>query len=221
MRYESGTPYNITTGFDDNARQRHQRSAGRRRPQQRPRRRPLNIDLRLSWQKSSASRRAATRVRAGPGGGPVIIRAPGGGPAAAAAGAARGGGGGGGFGGGGFGPGANGGRVNFEMFAQVSNLTNTVNYRSYSARDDVERSSASRCRPASRAASSSACASASRLLAPAPRGAGALSDGTSCTAPHTRAGSRATARDPAFACPGLDFAGRPQHSACRRPGGCP
>ncbi len=40
MRYESGTPYNITTGFDDNARQRPQRSTGRRRPQQRPRRRP-------------------------------------------------------------------------------------------------------------------------------------------------------------------------------------
>ena len=30
------------------------------------------------------------------------------------------------------GPGANNGRVNLEIFAQVSNLTNTVNYRSYS-----------------------------------------------------------------------------------------
>jgi len=39
--------------------------------------------------------------------------------------------GGGGFGGG-FGPGGGTGRVNLEIFTQISNLTNTVNYRSYS-----------------------------------------------------------------------------------------
>jgi hypothetical protein len=56
----------------------------------------------------------------------VIIRGPGPG-----GGGGRGGGGGGGFGGG-FGPGGNQGRVNLEIFTQISNLTNTVNYRSYS-----------------------------------------------------------------------------------------
>ena len=40
MRYESGVPYNVTTGFDDNSDDVMQRPAGRRRPQQRPRRGP-------------------------------------------------------------------------------------------------------------------------------------------------------------------------------------
>ena len=134
MRYESGAPYNITTGFDDNGDDViNDRPAGVGRNSARGEGQ-LNIDLRLSWQKSigqpkggdaGAGRPGRRRSRdhprpgrrAGGGGGG---RGPGGG------------GGGGGFGGGASGPGANNGRVNLEIFAQVSNLTNTVNYRNYS-----------------------------------------------------------------------------------------
>ena len=131
MRYESGTPYNITTGFDDNARRRAQRPAGGRRPQQRPRRRPAEHrpapELAEEHRPAEGRRPGSGRAGRRAGHRPRPGRRPGGG------GGGRGpGGGGGGFGGGGFGPGANAGRVNFEVFAQVSNLTNTVNYRSYS-----------------------------------------------------------------------------------------
>jgi hypothetical protein len=136
MRYESGTPYNITTGLDDNADNvLNDRPAGVGRNSARGDGQ-LNIDLRLSWQKSLGQARGGDQGPGGPGGGPVIVRAPGGGPGGGGGGrgpGGGGGGGGGGFGGGGFGgPGGNNGRVNLELFAQVSNLTNTVNYRSYS-----------------------------------------------------------------------------------------
>jgi hypothetical protein len=135
MRYESGTPYNITTGLDDNADNvLNDRPAGVGRNSARGDGQ-LNIDLRLSWQKSLGQARGGDQGPGGPGGGPVIVRAPGGGPGGGGGGRGPGGGGGGGgFGGGGFGgPGGNNGRVNLELFAQVSNLTNTVNYRSYSS----------------------------------------------------------------------------------------
>jgi hypothetical protein len=127
MRYESGQPYNITTGFDDNGdgvindrplgiTRNSARGAGQ-----------LNVDLRLGWQKSFGQPKIGDNGPGGPGGGPVIIRAPGGGPG----GGGRGGPGGGGVGGG-FGPGGNAGRVNLEIFTQITNVTNTVNYRNYS-----------------------------------------------------------------------------------------
>ena len=129
MRYESGQPYNITTGFDDNGDSViNDRPAGVGRNSARGEGQ-LNVDLRLSWQKSFGQARGGDQGPGGPGGGPVIIqRGPGGGGGGGGRGPG-GGGGGGGFGGGGFG---GNGRVNFEVFAQVSNLTNTVNYRSYS-----------------------------------------------------------------------------------------
>jgi hypothetical protein len=90
----------------------------------------VNVDLRLSWQKSIGQAKGGDQGPGGPGGGPVIVRGPGG----PGGGGGRGpGGGGGGFGGGGFGPGAGNGRVNLEIFTQVSNLTNAVNYRSYAS----------------------------------------------------------------------------------------
>jgi hypothetical protein len=127
MRYESGQPYNITTGFDDNGDGViNDRPLGVGRNSARGDGQ-LNVDLRLGWQKSVGQARGGDQ---GPGGGPVVIRAPGGG---GGGGGRRGGGGGGGGFGGGMGPGGPGqGRVNFEIFAQVSNLTNTVNYRNYS-----------------------------------------------------------------------------------------
>ena len=132
MRYESGTPYNITTGFDDNGDSViNDRPAGVGRNSARGDGQ-LNVDLRLSWQKSIGQARGGDQGPGGPGGGPVIVRAPGGGPGGGGGGRGPGGGGG-GMGGGGFGgPGGGNGRVNFEVFAQISNLTNTVNYRSYS-----------------------------------------------------------------------------------------
>jgi hypothetical protein len=130
MRYESGTPYNITTGFDDNGDDViNDRPVGVGRNSARGDGQ-LNVDLRLSWQKSIGQPKGGDQGPGGPGGGPVIVRGPGGGGGGGGRGPG-GGGGGGGFGGG-FGPGGSNGRVNFEVFAQVSNLTNTVNYRSYS-----------------------------------------------------------------------------------------
>ena len=130
MRYESGVPYNVTTGFDDNGDDvSNDRPAGVSRNSYRGEG-FLNLDLRLSWQKSIGQAKGGDQGPGGPGGGPVVIRAPGpGGPGGGGGG--RGGPGGGGFGGG-FGPGGGNGRVNLEIFTQISNLTNTVNYRSYS-----------------------------------------------------------------------------------------
>ena len=132
MRYESGTPYNVTTGFDDNGDDvSNDRPAGVSRNSYRGEG-FLNLDLRLSWQKSIGQAKGGDQGPGGPGGGPVIIRAPGpGGPGGGGGGRGGPGGGGGGFGGG-FGPGGGNGRVNLEIFTQISNLTNTVNYRSYS-----------------------------------------------------------------------------------------
>ncbi len=131
MRYESGTPYNITTGFDDNGDSViNDRPFGVGRNSARGDGQ-LNVDFRLSWQKSFGQPKGGDAGPGGPGGGPVIVqRGPGGG--GPGGGGGRGGGGGGGGMGGGFGPGGNAGRVNFELFTQVSNLTNTVNYRNYS-----------------------------------------------------------------------------------------
>jgi hypothetical protein len=129
VRYESGVPYNVTTGFDDNGDDvSNDRPAGVGRNSYRGEG-LLNIDLRLSWQKSIGQAKAGDPGPGGPGGGPVIVRAPGGGPGG---GGGRGPGGGGGGFGGGFGPGGGNGRVNLEIFTQISNLTNSVNYRTYS-----------------------------------------------------------------------------------------
>jgi hypothetical protein len=132
MRFESGQPYNITTGFDDNGDSViNDRPAGISRNSARGENQ-VNIDLRLSWQKSFGQRTGGDQGPGGPGGGPVIVQRPGGGGGGGGGRGPGGGGGGGGFGGGFGGPGGNNGRVNFEVFTQVSNLTNTVNYRSYS-----------------------------------------------------------------------------------------
>ena len=131
VRYESGIPYNVTTGIDNNLDDViNDRPEGVSRNSFRGEG-LLNIDMRLSWQKSIGQAKTGDNGPGGPGGGPVIIRAPGG---PGGGGGGRGpGGGGGGFGGGGFGgPGGTNGRVNLEIFTQISNLTNTVNYRSYS-----------------------------------------------------------------------------------------
>ncbi len=129
VRYESAAPYNITTGFDDNGDSViNDRPAGVGRNSARGDDQ-VNVDFRLSWSKGFGRPKTGEGA-GGPGGGPVIIqRGPGGdGPGG---GGRRGGGGG---GGGAFmgGPGGNTGRVNLEVFTQVSNLTNAVNYRSYS-----------------------------------------------------------------------------------------
>ena len=105
MRYESGAPYNVTTGFDDNGDDvSNDRPAGVGRNSARGEG-LLNIDLRLSWQKSIGQPKGGDQGPGGPGGGPVIIRAPGGGPGGGGGGRGPGGGGGGGGFGGGFGPG--------------------------------------------------------------------------------------------------------------------
>ena len=80
MRYESGVPYNVTTGFDDNGDDvSNDRPDGISRNSARGEG-LLNIDLRLSWQKSIGQPKGGDQGPGGPGGGPVIIRAPGGGP---------------------------------------------------------------------------------------------------------------------------------------------
>ena len=100
MRYESGTPYNITTGFDDNGDDViNDRPDGVGRNSARGDG-PLNVDLRLSWQKGFGQPKGGDQGPGGPGGGPVIVRGPGGGPAGGGGGRGPGGGGGGGFGGG-------------------------------------------------------------------------------------------------------------------------
>ena len=99
MRYESGTPYNITTGFDDNADNvLNDRPTGVGRNSARGDGQ-LNVDLRLSWQKSIGQPRGGDQGPGGPGGGPVIVRGPGG-PGGGGGGRGPGGGGGGGGGGG-------------------------------------------------------------------------------------------------------------------------
>jgi hypothetical protein len=130
MRYESGVPYNITTGFDDNGDTViNDRPDGVGRNSARGANQ-VNLDLRLGWQKSIGQPRTGDAGPGGPGGGPVVVRAPGPGGGGGGRGGPGGGGPGGGFGGG-FGPGGSNGRVNLEIFTQITNLTNTVNYRNY------------------------------------------------------------------------------------------
>jgi hypothetical protein len=130
VRYESALPYNITTGFDNNG-----DSVINDRPGDVGRNAArgddhVNVDFRLSWTKGLGKPKNADGQ---PGGPQVVVRGPDGG--------GRGpGGGGGGRGGGGpmvmMGGGGPGGqpqgRVNLEIFAQVFNLLNDVNYRTYS-----------------------------------------------------------------------------------------
>ena len=93
MRYESGVPYNVTTGFDDNGDDvSNDRPDGISRNSARGEG-LLNIDLRLSWQKSIGQPKGGDQGPGGPGGGPVIIRAPGGGPGGGGGGRGPGGGG--------------------------------------------------------------------------------------------------------------------------------
>jgi carboxypeptidase family protein/TonB-dependent receptor-like protein len=132
MRYESGVPYNVTTGFDDNGDTViNDRPDGIGRNSARGASQ-LNMDVRLGWQKSFGQARTGDGP-GGPGGGPVVVAvpAPGGGGGRGGGGGGRGPGGPGGGFGGGFGPGGGQGRVNLEIFTQVTNLTNTVNYRNY------------------------------------------------------------------------------------------
>jgi len=133
VRYESGVPYNITTGIDNNGDTViNDRPDGVSRNSARGASQ-MNIDFRLGWQKSIGQPRTGD---GGPnGGGPTVVAVPGpggggGGRGGGGGGRGPGGPGGGGFGGG-FGPGANSGRVNLEIFTQITNLTNTVNYRNY------------------------------------------------------------------------------------------
>jgi hypothetical protein len=129
VRYQSATPYTITTGFDlnDDGVFSNDRPAGVSRNSARGDD-ALTMDLRLSWSKGFG----APRTPIGPGGGgPVVRGGPGGG------GGRGGGGGGGGRGGGGgpvmmmMGPGEQ-RRFNVEIFTAVNNLTNAVNYGGYS-----------------------------------------------------------------------------------------
>jgi hypothetical protein len=132
-RYESAMPYNITTGFDNNGDSViNDRPAGVGRNAARADDH-LNVDFRLSWTKGLGKPKTGDGQ---PGGPQVVVRGPDGG------GRGPGGGGRGGPGGGGGGPmvmmGGGGpggqpqGRVNLEIFAQVFNLLNDVNYRTYS-----------------------------------------------------------------------------------------
>ena len=74
MRYESGTPYNITTGLDDNGDSViNDRPTGVSRNSARGGGQ-LNIDLRLSWQKSIGQAKVVDQGPGGQGGGPVIVR---------------------------------------------------------------------------------------------------------------------------------------------------
>lgn len=131
MRYETGVPYNITTGFDNNGDTViNDRPEGVTRNSARGSGQ-FNLDLRVGWQKSLGQPRTGDGP-GGPGGGPVVVQVPGpGGGGRGGGGGGRGPGGPGGFGGG-FGPGANNGRVNLEIFTQITNVTNTVNYQNYS-----------------------------------------------------------------------------------------
>jgi hypothetical protein len=129
VMYQSGLPYNVTTGRDNNGdsvindrplgvTRNSARAAGQ-----------FTMDLRLGWTKAIGKPRTGDGQPGGPGGAPVIVRVPQGGPGG---GGGRGGpgGGGGGFMGGGP-PGANNGRVNLEFFVQANNVLNNVNFTSY------------------------------------------------------------------------------------------
>lgn len=130
VMFQSGTPYNITTGFDNNrdsvindrpdgVTRNSARGAGQ-----------FTMDLRLGWSRGFGKAKTGDGQPGGPGGGgPVIVRMPAGG---GGGGRGPGGPGGGGFmGGGPGGPGGNNGRVNLEIFVQANNVLNNVNYMNY------------------------------------------------------------------------------------------
>jgi hypothetical protein len=128
LMYQSGQPYTITTGFDDN-----QDLVINDRPEGVARNSArgdgwLTLDLRLGWSKGFGKPRTGDGQPGGPGGGPVIVQRPGG--PGGGRGGPRGGPGGGVMMGGG--PGQNTGRVNLEIFVQANNVLNRVNYTSYS-----------------------------------------------------------------------------------------
>ncbi len=128
-RYQTASPYNITTGRDDNGDAViNDRPAGVGRNTARGAAQ-FNVDWRLSWSKSIGQRNTPPGGPGPQGGTVIIMRPPDGG-----GGRDGGGGGGRGGGGGGFGRmgGGENGRVNFELFAQVNNLFNRVNFQSYS-----------------------------------------------------------------------------------------
>jgi hypothetical protein len=127
LRAQSGRPYTLTTGFDDNADgvvNDRPDGLGRnteRLPWQQ------SVDLRLSWSKGLGPLRGSGTG----GGGPMAMGGGGSAPAMQ-----RGPGGGGGFGGPG-GPGGPGGgearAVRLEVYLQTFNVLNSVNYSRYSA----------------------------------------------------------------------------------------
>jgi hypothetical protein len=133
IRYNSALPYTITEGLDLNNDGvfYNDRPAGIGRNTARGDD-SLVMDLRLGWNKGFGAPR--TPVGPGGGGGPIFRGPGGGGPGGGGGGGGRGGGGGGGGGGPMImmgGPGEQ-KRFNVEIFAQVNNLTNAVNYTGYS-----------------------------------------------------------------------------------------
>ena len=159
MMFQSATPYNVTTGFDNNRdsvindrpRGRRSRNSARGDGQ-------FTMDFRLGWSKGFGKPKTGDGQ---PGGG--AGRSSSASARAARRGRRRGGPGGGGFGGGPMGgPGGNNGRVNLEIFVQANNVLNNVNYTGYSGvlTSDLLRSARPARSPA--AASRSARASGSR-----------------------------------------------------------
>jgi hypothetical protein len=131
MMFQSGMPYTVTTGFDDNGDSViNDRPAGVGRNSARGDSQ-FTMDLRLGWSKGFGKPKTGDGQPGGPGGGPVVIRqvGPGGGGGGGRGG--PGGGGGGFMGGGPGGPGGNTGRVNLEIFVQANNVLNSVNYMNY------------------------------------------------------------------------------------------
>jgi outer membrane receptor for ferrienterochelin and colicin len=124
IRYQSATPYNITTGFDNNGDGVvNDRPLGVSRNSVRGDGQ-FTADLRLGWTRAfGPPREPAGPGGRGGGGGPVRVGGPGGG---------RGGpgGGGGGMDGGPINPDNK--RYALELFAQANNVLNTVNYTAYS-----------------------------------------------------------------------------------------
>jgi hypothetical protein len=130
VRYTSAPPYTITEGIDlnDDGVFYNDRPAGVGRNTARGDD-ALTMDLRLSWSKGFG----APRTPVGPGGGPIMRGGP---PGGGGGGGGRRGGSGGGGGGGGpmmmmGGPGEQ-RRFTLEIFTQVNNLTNAVNFGGYS-----------------------------------------------------------------------------------------
>ncbi len=121
LRYQSGSPYTITTGLDNNGDGLiNDRPVGVGRNSVRGDGQ-INADLRLGWTKAFGPPRQPNGPGGGFGGGPRR-GGPGGGPG-------RGPGGGGGDGGGPINPENR--RYALEIFAQANNVLNTVNYTLY------------------------------------------------------------------------------------------